>query len=193
MTRYATSTQPAITAPTLTSTSPYCSGKTAGRLGAMLRRRQRFHMASRLLPAPAIVEGVQDVFGTVLFVVVALGVVVAGITMATSSGAYKQIGKGGLFGDDDGPRPREGSGSVAVRDEEIRQMLQARSDRRVRKGGEPLDIEAELTALTRTQVDPQLLAEIRKLVAARNRRRIRQGKEPLDVEAEVARQLADLT
>ena len=136
----------------------------------------------------------QDAFGTVLFVIIVLGVVVAGITLATSGSAYKEIGKGGLFGDD-GPKPDPsiGMGGAAVRDEEIRQMLQARSDRRVRKGHEPLDIDAEVAALTRTHVDPQLLEEIRELVHSRNRRRARQGKEPLDVEAEIARQLEDLT
>lgn len=141
----------------------------------------------------AIVEGVEDAFGTVLFVVVVLGVVIAGITLATSGAAYEEIGKGGLFGDD-GPRPDGGGagGGTAVRDEEIRQMLQARSDRRVRQGQDPLDIDAELAALTRTRVDPQLLAEIRELVESRNRRRVRQGREPLDVEAEIARQVAEL-
>jgi hypothetical protein len=134
---------------------------------------------------------VEDAFGTVLFVVVVLGVVIAGITLATSGSAYKEIGKGGLFGDD-GPPRAAGGGGTAVRDEEIRQMLQARSDRRVRKGGAPLDLDAEFAALTRTRVDPQLLAEIRELVESRNRRRLRQGQEPLDVDAEIARQIDDL-
>jgi hypothetical protein len=134
---------------------------------------------------------VQEAFGTVLFVVVVLGVVIAGITLATSGRAYDEIGKDGLFGDEAAGRAG-GTTSAAVRDEEIRQMLQARSDRRVRQGKEPIDVDAELAALTRTHVDPALMAEIRQLVDARNRRRVRQGKEPLDVEAEVARQLEDL-
>nr|MBA2348815.1 hypothetical protein [Solirubrobacterales bacterium] len=78
---------------------------------------------------------------------------------------------------------------------EIRQMLEARNARRVRKGQEPLDVEAELARLVAgpaPSADPQLVGEIRDLVRARNRRRIRQGKEPLDVEAEVARQVAEL-
>lgn len=140
----------------------------------------------------------QEAFGTVLFVVVVLGVVIAGITLATSGRAYEEIGKDGLFGDEAAAAGGVGGGggdgaSAAVREEEIRQMLQARSDRRVRRGEAALDVDAELAALTRTRVDPQLLAEIRQLVDARNRRRIRQGKEPLDVEAEIARQLEDLT
>lgn len=136
----------------------------------------------------------QEVFGTVMFIVVVLGVVIAGITLATSNSAYKEIGKGGLFGDD-APKPTSGGdgATAAVQEEEIRQMLQARSDRRVRKGGEPLDIDAEVAALTQTRIDPQLLGEIRELVESRNRRRARQGKKPLDVEAEIARQIEDLT
>lgn len=138
----------------------------------------------------------QEAFGTVLFVVVVLGVVIAGITFATSGKAYDEIGKGGLFGDDP-PRPGAGepagAAGAAIRDEEIRQMLQAKNERRLRKGQAPVDIDAELAALTRTRVDPALIAEVRELVESRNRRRVRQGKEPLDVESEIARQLRDVT
>jgi hypothetical protein len=139
---------------------------------------------------------VEEAFGTVLFVVVVLGVVIAGITLATSSKAYDQIGKGGLSLGDGSDRPAGAPAdpaSSAIRDDEIRQMLQARNARRVRKGQEPLDIDAELAALTRTRVDPALVAEIRELVESRNRRRMRQGKEPLDVEAEIRRQLAEFS
>ena len=83
--------------------------------------------------------------------------------------------------------------AAGERDEEIRQMLQARNARRIRQGREPLDVEAELAALARPAIDPGLAGEIRDLVLARNARRARQGKEPLDVEAEVARRLRDLT
>lgn len=196
MSAQTTTAMPATHASTLSTTSGSCSRNTAGRLGAMLLRRQRFHTMTGAYPRPAIVAGVQDLFGTVLFVIVVLGVVVAGITLATSGRTYEEIGKGGLFGDD-APKPDAGGGgyvSNAERDEEIRQMLQARSDRLVRKGKAPLDIDAELATLTRqtTAVDPELLAEVRELVESRNRRRVRQGKEPLDVEQEIARQLADL-
>jgi hypothetical protein len=75
--------------------------------------------------------------------------------------------------------------------EEIRQMLEAKSSRREARGEAPLDLEAELAALTRASAgaDPSLREEVRQLVIARNERRLRQGKEPLDVEAEVERQL----
>ncbi len=136
----------------------------------------------------------EDAFGTVLFVVVVIGVIVAAATLVTSGKAYEQIGKGGLSLGDGTDRPaREptDAGSIAIRDDEIRQMLHARNERRIRKGQAPVDVDEELAALTRTRVDPALLAEVRELVESRNRRRIRQGKEPLDVEAEVARQLEE--
>ena len=80
----------------------------------------------------------------------------------------------------------------AVRDDEIRQMLEARNERRVRRGQEPLDVEAELARLSRPAIDPALAAEVRQLVQARNARRVRRGEEPLDVEAEVQRALDEL-
>jgi hypothetical protein len=136
---------------------------------------------------------VQDAFWIVLLVVVIAAAVIAVITLAMSPGTYSQIGRGGLSLD----APERSSQPVtrAVRDDEIRQMLEARNERRERRGQPPLDIEAELAALLRrpaAPADPALVAEVRQLVIARNERRVRMGKEPLDVETEVARQLRDL-
>jgi hypothetical protein len=71
-------------------------------------------------------------------------------------------------------------------------MLDARNARRVARGQEPLDVEAELRRLTRPVADPGIEVEIRQLVEARNARRQRRGQAPLDVETEVRRQLDDL-
>ena len=74
-------------------------------------------------------------------------------------------------------------------------MLEAKSRRREARGEEPLDVDAELAALTAAAPgsgDPALREEVRQLVIARNERRLRQGKEPLDVEAEIDRQLRDM-
>ena len=72
-------------------------------------------------------------------------------------------------------------------------MLEAKSARREARGEAPLDVDAELAALTRSAgPDDALREEVRQLVIARNERRRRQGREPLDVEAEVERQLRDL-
>jgi hypothetical protein len=92
------------------------------------------------------------------------------------------------------PAPSSPAAQAEAR-EEIRQMLEAKSHRREARGQAPLDVEAELAALTSAAPrpgDPVLREEVRQLVIARNERRLRQGKEPLDVEAEIDRQLRDL-
>ena len=135
----------------------------------------------------------QDAFGIVLIVVVTASTLVALATFAGSRRAYDQIGKGGLSLNDGTDRPAHeptGGGSD-MRDEEIRQMLEARNEHRSRRGEAPLDVEAQLKELTRPRIDPALLAEIRDLVEARNARRVRRGEEPLDIEAEVARTLLE--
>jgi len=136
---------------------------------------------------------VQEAFGVVIFAVVIVASIVAIGTLFVRGKAYEQIGRGGLSIRDEVPR-REPTGAVAVRerDDEIRQMLEARNERRARRGQPPLDIEAELAALVRPSADPGLEAEVRDLVIARNERRVRMGKAPLDVDAEVARQLREL-
>ena len=118
--------------------------------------------------------------------------------------AYDDIGKGslGLQLESDMPEGIRDSGAgsepVGVRDEEIRQLLEAKAYRQSARGEAPLDVDAELERLAGqasappTAADPGLRVEVRQLVIARNERRQRQGKEPLDVEAEVERQLREL-
>ena len=136
----------------------------------------------------------QSTFGIVLFVVVAVCAVVALIAFAGSGKVYEQIGKGrfSLRDGTDRPPNEPAGGSSADREAEIRQLLTARNERRIRRGEPPLDVDAELAALLSPAADPALEAEIRELVIARNERRTRRGEAPLDVEAEVARQLAEL-
>jgi hypothetical protein len=111
-----------------------------------------------------------------------------------SGGIYSGLGRGDL----DMERDRRGAtpaASAAEAQEEIRQMLEAKSRRREARGEAPLDIDAELAELTSgapAPGDPALREEVRQLVVARNERRLRQGKEPLEVEAEIDRQLRDL-
>lgn len=140
----------------------------------------------------------QDAFVWVLVVVLVGAVIAAAWAGIASRAPYDQIGRGGLFEEDPRARPTPSSAHAAAeRETEIRQMLETRSARRVARGGEPLDVDAELAALLAEQrpivADPALIAEVRQLVEARNARRARAGKEPLDVEAEIARQLRDLT
>jgi hypothetical protein len=133
---------------------------------------------------------VEDAFGTVVFVVVAIGAVVAIITLVGSGRSYRQIGRGGLTHEsDDGPAGR----AADERDAEIRQMLDARNARRERRGEPALDVEAELAELQRPGVDAALREELRDLVVARNDRRVRRGQAPLDVDAEVERRIRELS
>ena len=140
----------------------------------------------------------QEALGVVIFVVVGLGAVIAVISLFGRSRLYDDIGRGGLsIGEDRDMRPSGSSGqpvSAAERDDDIRQMLEARNARRAAQGRPTVDVEAELAELTKpaAATDPEILEEVRQLVEARNARRIARGREPLDVEAEIARQLRDL-
>ena len=134
--------------------------------------------------------------GTFIWVVLIVAAVIALAALATSGKAWDEVGKDRLLMERDAP-PSPGPGSGAAlheRDEEIRQMLEARNARRLRRGEEPVDVEQELHRLTgaQMQIDPQLRQEIRELVQARNYRRGRAGKPPLDVDAEVEREIARL-
>ena len=140
----------------------------------------------------------QEAFGIVIFVVVGVSVVIAVISLFGRSRLYDDIGRGGLsIGEDRDMRPRSAPAaqvSAAERDDDIRQMLEARNARHAAQGRPTVDVEQELAQLTRPAAasDPEILEEVRALVEARNARRIARGKEPLDVEAEIERQLRDL-
>jgi hypothetical protein len=130
-------------------------------------------------------------FGTIIIVVSIVAVLVAAASYWGAGRVYRGIGASDLV------MQRERGGAApdsAEAREEIRQMLEAKSARREARGEEPLDVEAELAALTTpgSGAEPGLREEVRQLVVARNERRLRQGKEPLDVEAEVERQLRSL-
>ena len=139
----------------------------------------------------------EGVFAIVLFVVAGLAVVFAIYTLRGFGQSYSDIGKGGLSLDepDHIPGPMPGTPAAAAEaDEEIRQMLEAKSHRREARGDAPLDIDAEVEALKHPapaafQADAGLREEVRQLVIASNERRERRGEAPLDVEAEVARKL----
>lgn len=137
----------------------------------------------------------EEAFGIVLFVVVAGAAIIGLVTFAGVRRSYDQIGKGALSLRDGSDLPAHeigGGTSDAERAAEIRQMLEARNARRVRRGERPLDVDAHLAELLRPTVDHGLEREIREFVMARNERRARRGQPPLDVEAEVARQIAGL-
>ena len=122
-------------------------------------------------------------------VVVAVSAVAAVAGLAFTRRAYDDIG-----GSEPGVDARPSASPAAIRDEEIRQMVEARNARRVARGEEAVDVESALAALEQPAAgpDPALESEVRDLVAAGNRRRIARGQAPLEVESEVARRLREL-
>ncbi|HEY1689972.1 MAG TPA: hypothetical protein VGF95_14050 [Solirubrobacteraceae bacterium] len=147
----------------------------------------------------------------VIAAVIAL-IAVIGMVGLLGGSAYDRIGAGGMAiggQDDELPEGHELT-QRELRDEEIEQMLIARSERLARMGKAPLDIEAELARLReggevswsgeppahqRSEAhshDPELVKELHQLAEARNERRLRRGEQPLDVQAEVQRRLAEL-
>jgi hypothetical protein len=140
--------------------------------------------------------------GAVLLAFTGLAGPLVGLLLKRVGGGWETMGGGPFAIVDERPAKRAaGSQPVdpAIQAAEVRQMLEAKSERRRQRGEEPLDVEAEterlLTAAERPSgedaIDAELRAEVRQLVVARNERRLREGLEPLDVEAETQRQLAD--
>jgi hypothetical protein len=142
---------------------------------------------------------VQSAFGTVVLVVCGVGVVGALAALLLGRRTWDEYGRNHLVLDSEraGARPAtESAMAPSERDEEIRQMLEARNARRRRRGESEVDVEQELVRLTAPAVDDELRAEIRDLVIARNHRRARRGKPALDVEdveTEIERQIAALS
>lgn len=146
--------------------------------------------------------------GKILLLVALVVLPIAAIAFAGAGKALKTIGKGQFAIEQELPAPRSlGPAppvSRAVREAEVRQMLEAKSYRRQQRGEAPLDIEAEVERMLEApdpgasmggaamDLDGQLREEVRQLVVARNERRMRKGQEPLDVETEIRRQLTDL-
>ncbi|MDP1846301.1 MAG: hypothetical protein Q8K79_00805 [Solirubrobacteraceae bacterium] len=138
----------------------------------------------------------EEAFGTIVWVVAVVGAIVAVYTLVGTGRSYREIGGRGLVRDRDGASGGERPPAAVERDEEIRQMLEARNARRERRGEAPLDLDAQIAALAGPpagDVDAGLREEIRQHVVARNARRVRAGEEPLDVEQEIERRIRDLT
>jgi hypothetical protein len=136
-----------------------------------------------------------------ILVVIAALPIGAAVFALGASNALSQIGKGAFEMEHEMPQAGGTAPPVTseVREEEIRQMVQARSYRREARGEEALDVDAEVDKLLAPErgsgslgQDQGLREEVRQLVVARNERLERQGKEPLDVDQEVERQLREL-
>ncbi len=151
----------------------------------------------------------QALFPDVLFGAIGLFVVVGVLSMLTRRSLHDQVGQdNGLFTGESHSRLPSSSPSVRdapppydniEREAEIRQLLTARSERLVRRGEAPLDIDVEMARIEgghdsiAGSHDAALAEEVRQLVRARNERRARQGLDTLDVEAEVQRTLGELS
>ena len=83
--------------------------------------------------------GVDDAFIAVVVLVSVVALVIAVVALATSGGAYEQIGRGGLA--DETPQGRETYADVVA---EVRAHVEVRNARRVARGEAPLDVEAEV-------------------------------------------------
>jgi hypothetical protein len=142
--------------------------------------------------------------GAILLAISAIAAPIAGYLFHRSAQSWHSFGKGAFSIGDDAPPPKPGAPAPpvdpAVQAAEVRQMLEAKSQRRQQRGEAPLDVEAEAERLLAgaerprgsDAIDAELRTEVRQLVVARNERRLREGQEPLDVETEVEKQLANL-
>ena len=135
----------------------------------------------------AMTNGIDVIVVAVVVVAVVVGILIA----ARSTSLYDELGSGGF---DLAPPPPSEPAHGPARDEDIRQMLEAKNARRAARGEAPLDVESELQRLTAgpVAVDPGLAEEIRQIVEAKSARRVARGEAPLDVEAETARRLKEL-
>src|SRR4051794_29187387 len=83
--------------------------------------------------------------GTVMIAVVFIGLPIAALMFSMGAETrYSEIGKGDLSMDHDYGEDSMMMDTAEVREEEVRQMIQARSDRGVARGREPLDVGAEV-------------------------------------------------
>jgi hypothetical protein len=143
----------------------------------------------------------EDAFPIVVWIVAAVGAIVAIYTLIGTGASYRKIGGGASYRKIGGggiARDEGGGGALdteAERDVEIRQMLAGRNARRAGRGEAPQDVEAEFAALTRppAEVDAELCEEMRQHVLARNARRVRAGDAALDVEQEIVRRIRKLS
>lgn len=141
--------------------------------------------------------------GAAVLVFTGVAAPLIGLALKRIAGGWETMGGGAFAILNDPPQKRAGGGAEpvdpAIQAAEVRQMLEAKSQRRQQRGEAPLDVEAEAERLlveaerprAADAIDAELRAEVRQLVVARNERRLREGLEPFDVEAEVEKQLAD--
>lgn len=152
---------------------------------------------------PVALSAVQKGFVVLAFTGIAAPLI--GLLLKRVGGGWETMGGGPFAILNEAPQKRPGTGPArtvdpAIQAAEVRQMLEAKSQRQEQRGEPPLDVEAETERLLAEveqprgakAMDAELRAEVRQSVVARNERRMREGLEPLDVEAETEKQLDDL-
>jgi hypothetical protein len=143
--------------------------------------------------------------GVAVLVFTGIAAPLIGLLLKRVAGGWETMGGGPFAILEERPQKRGGlvpeqAIDPAVQAAEVRQMLEAKSQRRQQRGEPAIDVEAEAERLLAEAdrprgaeaMDAELRAEVRQLVVARNERRMREGQEPLDVETETEKQLADL-
>jgi hypothetical protein len=139
--------------------------------------------------------------GTVLALITLIVLPIAAVAFARSGPLWRDIGRGPLSIDQDLPPRRHGAPAPptdpAIQAAEARQMLEAKSYRRRRRGDAAIDVESELRqalapAAPAPSLDEELREEVRRLVIAANERRRRRNLPELDVEEETTRQLNEI-
>jgi hypothetical protein len=81
-----------------------------------------------------------DAFLVVVIAVSLIAFVIAAVALATSGGAYDEIGRGGIGSDE--PGRRETYADVAA---EVRELVELQNTRRVARGEPPLDVDEEVS------------------------------------------------
>jgi hypothetical protein len=138
--------------------------------------------------------------GTVLALITLVVLPIAAVAFARSGPLWRDIGRGPLSIDQDLPSRPPGAPAPptdpAIQAAEARQMLEAKSYRRQRRGDAAIDVESELrealAPVAAPSLDEELREEVRRLVIAGNERRRRRNLPELDVEAETTRQLSEI-
>ncbi len=140
--------------------------------------------------------------GDAFLLIAVVALPIAALAFALVGPALRQLGKGRFSVEFEQDLPQSAltdspAASAAEREQEIRQMVEAKAFRQAARGEHPLDVEVEIGRLMSeaspagTAADAGLVDEVRQLVVARNQRRERRGEPPLDVESEVERQLRE--
>jgi hypothetical protein len=137
---------------------------------------------------------VDSVFGIVIFSVVGIsGLIAIGTFIFGGAPPHSSIGGNAFVPTNGDP----GVETEDMRQDDVRQMLEARNRRRIARGETPADIDAELQALLTQPMEPstdaEVRAEVEAIITARHARRRRRGRPEGDFEAEVEELLRSIS